>query len=693
MSELRVETLLMPAADLGPENPLPPLMTGRDLHVPEGPLPGIPDEMRRNITYGRVSSILPYTMQDGYNRDRRPCEFQVAVLENEILRATFLLEFGGRLWSLVHKPSGRELLDRNPVFQPANLALRNAWFSGGVEWNIGTIGHSPFTCSPLFAARVEGSEGMPILRLYEWERIRQVPFQIDAYLPDGSPVLFICVRITNPPPEDGRRQTEVPMYWWSNIAVPETESTRVIVPATSAYSFGYAGGGLARVEIPRVRGVDVSYPTNIGRAADFFFHIEDDTRRWITALDEEGRGLIQASTARLKGRKLFLWGTGEGGRRWQTFLAEPGHAYIEIQAGLARTQLEHLPMPTGTSWSWLEAYGLMEADPARVHGADWPAAVEDVGARLDVLISSQELEAELVHQRLWLDAAPAELIQRGSGWGALERLRRETIGEPPFAGDGLIFDDASLTSAQAPWVHVLEHGEFPDADPTVAPSGYVIQPAWRELLERSVQVDPEQGAEEATWFAWLHLGVMRYASGEVERAREAWERSMTVCANPWAARNLALVAWEVGRLDEATARYVQALQMAPTLLPLMIECGQKLIAMGRAQTWLDLLDVASADGQVQEMAGLRRAGRIRLLEGQAALATGDLDRVASLFDGTLVVDDLREGEVSLSQLWHDYHMQRLSRLEGVPVDDALEARVRREYPVPAFLDFRMSAER
>ena len=67
-----------------------------------------------------------------------------------------------------------------------------------------------------------------MLRLYEWERIRQVPFQIDAYLPDGSPVLFVRVRIVNP------HDREVPMYWWSNIAVPETAETRVIVPADAA---------------------------------------------------------------------------------------------------------------------------------------------------------------------------------------------------------------------------------------------------------------------------------------------------------------------------------------------------------------------------------------------------------------------------------------------------------------------------
>jgi len=37
------------------------------------------------------------------------------------MRATFLLELGGRLWSLVHTPTGRELLHVNPIFQPGNL--------------------------------------------------------------------------------------------------------------------------------------------------------------------------------------------------------------------------------------------------------------------------------------------------------------------------------------------------------------------------------------------------------------------------------------------------------------------------------------------------------------------------------------------------------------------------------------------
>ena len=671
MSELRIETLTIPAADLGPENPLPPFRSGRDLHAPSEPIPGISEEMQRNLAYGHVPNILPYTMQDGYTRDLRPRDFRVAVLENDVLRATFMLELGGRLWSLVHKPGGRELLERNLVFQPANLALRNAWFSGGVEWNIGTTGHTPFTCSPLFAARLTAPDGTPVLRLYEWERIRQVAYQIDAYLPDGSPMLFVRVRIVNP------HAREVPMYWWSNIAVPESTDTRVIVPADSAYSFGYGKRGLRRVQIPHVDGgPDVTYSTNIKRACDFFFHIPDAERPFIAALDGTGRGLIQTSTARLRGRKLFLWGMGAGGRRWQTFLSRPGHAYIEIQAGLARTQLEHVPMPAGAAWTWLEAYGLMEADPAVVHGDDWTAAREAVAARLDGLISRAALDAELARGAAFADRPPDEIVQRGSGWGALERLRREATGEKPFCSAALVFDDASLTEAQAPWLALLRDGALPDLDPGAEPRGYMVQAEWHALLDAAVR------AGHTNWAAWLHLGVMRYQAGARDAAREAWSRSLDAVRTPWALRNLAVLAQEMGDSDAAVAHYTEALRLRPSLLPLAVECGQQLIAMERPQAWLDLLDVLPE--------AIRAAGRIRLLEGQAALAVGDLDRVAQLFDGSLVIDDLREGERSLSHLWFAYHVRRISAAEGIPPDDALRERVQREFPVPAAIDFRMS---
>ena len=79
--------------------------------------------------------ILPYRLQDGYNRRKQPRDFASVVLENDQLKATFLPELGARLVSLVHRATNRELLDRNLVFQPANLALRNSNTGSGPTRN------------------------------------------------------------------------------------------------------------------------------------------------------------------------------------------------------------------------------------------------------------------------------------------------------------------------------------------------------------------------------------------------------------------------------------------------------------------------------------------------------------------------------------------------------------------------------
>ena len=67
-------------------------------------------------------------------------------------------------------------------FRFSNLAICNAWFSGGVEWNISLIGHSPFTARPLFAAELMTDDEVPVLGMYEFERLREAVYQMDFWL-------------------------------------------------------------------------------------------------------------------------------------------------------------------------------------------------------------------------------------------------------------------------------------------------------------------------------------------------------------------------------------------------------------------------------------------------------------------------------------------------------------------------------
>jgi hypothetical protein len=72
-------------------------------------------------------------------------ELRVVVLQNEVLRASFAIDLGGRLWSLVHWPSCVELLHANPGGDMTTA--RHAYeefFPGATCPAFTTSGSSPF---------------------------------------------------------------------------------------------------------------------------------------------------------------------------------------------------------------------------------------------------------------------------------------------------------------------------------------------------------------------------------------------------------------------------------------------------------------------------------------------------------------------------------------------------------------------
>ncbi|MEV0368780.1 DUF5107 domain-containing protein [Streptomyces sp. NPDC050636] len=672
-TSVRRTTLTLPAAPIGPDNPLPALRGTDDPHrieIPENA--GLPADMARQIGYRPLRSVLPTRLRDGYGRDRRDTGLDALVIENDRLRATVLPGFGGRVYSLHHKPTDRELLYRNPVLQPAAFALNGAWFSGGIEWNIGATGHTTLSCAPVHAARVPAPDGGEMLRLWEWERLRNLPFQVDLWLPDGSDFLYVGVRIRNPHHET------VPVYWWSNIAVPEGDGTRVLAPASEAWYFGYERT-LRRVPVPDSGGADRSYPLRSPFPADYFYEVPDGARRWITSLGADGRGLVQTSTDTLRGRKLFLWGAERAGRRWQQWLTEPGtDGYAEIQAGLARTQLEHVPLDGGAEFAWLEAYGPLAADPATVHGTDWGTARGEVAARLEAALPRADVDAAYAAWRPYADTEPKESLATGSGWGALE-VARAGLDLP-----GTPFDPATLGEEQQPWLTLLRTGDLPGAGPL--PGATVVSPAWRDLLE-SAQPGP------ATDY---HLGLAQWHAGDRAQAVRSWERALAHGAGCLPLYCLAVAESEAGDTARAADRYTEAFADAErsvrtagpdpsarvwrAVMPALArEAVPALLAAGRAEEAAELLARLSQDA----LAG----GRFRLLTAQVLLAQGQPAAAREIFDAGFEIPDLREGAEVLSDTWYAI-AERLVAGDG-PVSDGARARARTEHPLPDRYEFRM----
>ncbi|MCX5758261.1 MAG: DUF5107 domain-containing protein, partial [Candidatus Hydrogenedentes bacterium] len=628
------------------------------------------EDDKRYMGWRTAFRVLPYRMQDGYTREKHPHRFDSIVLENEVLRATFLPQLGGRLVSLVHKQDNRELLARNPVLQPANLALRNAWFDGGIEWNATLPGHYYLTCSPVFAAQVKGVDAEPVLRLYEWDRVKCFPWQIDFHLPSGSPFLFARMRLLNP------HDAEIAMYWWTNIGVPQRPDGRVIFPADTAIG-PCDNGAFGVITLPNVHGEDATYAARVPFAQEMFSRIADGQRRWVTHLDAQGEGLFQTSTDRLRGRKFFCWGTNPGGRRWQEFLSQPGEAYLEIQAGLARTQLECLPMPARAEWTWLEAYGLLKTDPTPVHGSDYAAAWNAVDAAIEGILPRVSVDAFYAKTEDTARRAPETILHRGSGWGALERKRvaRQGVADP--VPPEWVFPDEDLQSEPRLWRDLLEQGAMSVTPPQEDPGAYMIQPEWRTLLEDAVSA-----GRGSHWLAWYHLGTMRMEHGDIAGAEDAWKRSIASTPSGWAYRNLSVIHERRGDTQDQREMLCRAWETGPRVPAIAIEYAHALLNARDYEALAVLMETAPENVRTHE--------RMRLIFAQAALDRGELDAVTPVFDHDFAT--VREGEVSLTDLWFQYHEKRLAMQEGKPIDDELRRRVKRECPPPSRIDFRMIRE-
>ena len=661
MTELRVEKMQIPSVEFNGESTLPAISENLRLTFMQNEFElGEEDELF--VNYGMVEYGFPYKAQDKYTRDLQDKEQLTVVLENEYLKATFLPQFGGKLHSLFDKAAGKELLFVNSVVRPCHLGVRNAWMSGGVEWNCGYVGHNAFTCDWMHTARTKLEDGTPVLRFYQYERIRGIVYQVDFFLPEQSRLLFVRTKIVNP------QFKVVPMYWWSNIAAPDIPGNRVIVPVTN--TFTARDSHPVKIAVPEYNGVDITYPLNNVISIDYFWNIPSKERKYICQVNKAGYGLVQTSTKRLKGRKLFVWGNSKGGDRWKNFLTadKESGSYNEIQAGIAKTQYECLPMPPKTVWEWVEAYGAIQMDPAKAH-SDWGTAKAEAVSCLNNLISEEELELMLQATKAMAKSPAEEMLFRADGWGALEQERRAVCGEESMCS---YLDFGELTEEQMPWLSLMKRGTIGQHEPMDPPVSYMCQSEWTECLKQAVKEK-----DQDNWFAWLQLGLNTFVEKDYERAEIMLLKSVEQSVSPWALYALAILNRDIGNHEREVAYMQKARELCPGDVSLAKEALRCFYENGR------FVELKTAYEAMPDE--LKAEPRCMVYYAFALLDQGDIAGAEKILykDGGILVPDIRECETITLDLW--------IAVQEKKAQNAGETFDRSRMDPPQFADFRMFA--
>ncbi|MDR3497297.1 MAG: DUF5107 domain-containing protein [Ancalomicrobiaceae bacterium] len=593
-------------------------------------------------------------------------------IENEYIRVVILPDLGGRIYAILDKVNGYDLVYRNPVIKPALVGLAGPWVSGGIEFNWPQ--HlRPSTYMPVAVEIEEEADGSRTIWLSEHEPMNRMKGMHGVRLAPGRAAVELRVRLYN------RTQLPQSFLWWANVATDVNARYQSFFPgdvtaiadhakrATSAfpccadryYGVDYAArarDGVPADEVPAQfvpRGdyaandlrwyANIPVPTSymcVGSRGDFFGGYDHGAEAGIVHIADHHVA---------PGKKQWTWGNHDFGYAWDRNLTDPDeagvyHPYIEIMAGAFTDNQPDFsflaPGETKTfSQVWLPLRRIGPATAATTEAAI-SVAHSDGRVRIGVQVAERQANAtvevataagmltvwqrdlapeqpmiETVALADGIDAASLTVTVRDGRGRELVAHRPETRGEiEPLTPADEPPPPEEIASADELWITGVHLDQYRHA--TRAADAY-----WREALRRD-SLDIRCNVAMGKW----HLN--RVELSEAEAAfRRAIERLTRRNPNPYdgeAFYCLGLVLRYLGRGDEAYDAFYKATWNAAWVGPARLALAEIDAARGDHVKALEHVRIAlrrdADDLKARDLEAicLRRLGRET--EAQTALA-------------------------------------------------------------------------
>lgn len=294
--------------------------------TPTGPVPTAldPNGVYPYISYAETSA--------------RPVlkKYRFLVLENDAVKVTICPGLGGKVMSMVHKPSGKEVLYTPDVVRHTRILPRFYFVAGGIEVSF-PISHSPSQNEQVLY-KTDSTQDRIYVTCGERELRFGMQWSVEYSLGRDDHFLTERVKYHNP----GTKA--YPWMSWSNAAIPSAADTRYNFPKGSVLSHA------SKIDTIDWAAQGPETEQDIKEMTGYFWRTKD-VNAFGAFTPSLGTGLYHIADNRIApGIKLWSYGRGNDSV-WATLSTARKQPYAELQGGPAGDQSikqELAPQQTGS---------------------------------------------------------------------------------------------------------------------------------------------------------------------------------------------------------------------------------------------------------------------------------------------------------------------------------------------------------
>ena len=294
--------------------------------VPVGPIPTALDP----------NGVYPYGSYAETSNRPSPKKYHFIVLENDHLKATICPDLGGKVFSLIHKPSGKEVLYKPDVIRYTRILPRFYFVAGGIEVSF-PISHSP-SQNETVLYKIDRTPQRMYVTCGERELRFGMQWSVEYSLGVNDNFLTQRVVFHNP------GAAAYPWMSWSNAALPSAADTKYDFPKGRVLSHA------SKIDSIDWEKQGPKTESDIKEMTGYFWRTKD-VNAFGAFTPSLGSGLYHIADEKIAGGiKLWSYGRGDDSA-WSVLSTAKHQTYIEIQGGPIADQSIKLEMqPKEIKW-------------------------------------------------------------------------------------------------------------------------------------------------------------------------------------------------------------------------------------------------------------------------------------------------------------------------------------------------------